>query len=78
MSDILITIPSELVQYNHDKKKDGKGTETITLNITIPVSWTYGIDGTNLADFLKRHVCGMFREPSLNFKVIEDIEVKIT
>jgi len=77
MSDILIAIPSELVQYNHDEKKNGKGKGTITLNnLKIPVSWTYGIDNTKFIDFANRHIVGYFREPP-TFKVIEKIEVKL-
>lgn len=69
MSDVLIALPGECVENNHDG--------TISLRIkNIPEGWTYGINEITFEQFLNEKVVGYFREPP-NYKVITKIEVKL-
>ena len=69
MSDILIALPGECVESNHDG--------TVTLRIEkIPKDWTFGMTDISLKDFLNEKVVGYCREPP-TYKVITKIEVKL-
>lgn len=60
MSNVIFSLPSEMVEYKHTSK-DGRKFIKIPGTL-IPLDWTYGTGNTKFKDFAKNNIDGMVYE----------------